>query len=129
MNNLKRKQNSNEVIVNNKSNFKSHLVKSQTILDNIHFDELVLRAMGKAIQRARNLASQLNVNNYNTFDVSEKSYTVDIVEDKPRKTLKGANRDSFDPDAIDVTNRRVTQVPIIEIIVRKSKAEIQAHCK
>ena len=124
MSTLKPKYNSNQIIVNNKSNFKCHLVKGQAILDNIHFDELVIVAMGKATTRALNLAVQLNKNNFNSFELKPRTYSVDIWEDKSIKQVKCANKDGFDPDSINISEVTPTQVPAIEIIVRKSQLEI-----
>lgn len=121
----KKNSNSNEVVVNNKTNFKCHLVKCQDIMDNIHFDQVVIKAMGKATTRAINLALQLNLNNYNTFELSTRTYSVDILEDKVKRKIIGAEKDVFDPDEVDVKlSKKITHVPAIEIIVRKSKLEL-----
>lgn len=120
------KYKSNEIIVNTKSNFKSHLVKCQSIMDNSQYDELVLKGLGKATTRALNLALQLNLNNYKTFDLIPTTYSVEIYdESKSMKRIKGTDRDQFDPDDIDITKRKVTFVPAIEIVVRKSKIELE----
>lgn len=120
---LKRKHKSNEVVVNNKSNFKSHLQRSQEILDNTHFDELVLKAMGKATTRAVNLALQLNKNNFNTFEIKPNTYCVEIFQDKTKR-LKGANKDGFDPDSVNIEDQEKAFIPAIEIVVRKNRVEI-----
>lgn len=122
---LKRKLNSNEIIINNKSSYKSHLVRCQSLLDNINYDRLILKAMGKATNRATNLAIQLNANNFNTFNLQPKTYSVELVEDKSKRPIRGADRDGFDPDAIDVSNKKLRYVPAIEISVCKSKMEIE----
>ena len=126
MSTLKRTFNSNQVIVNNKSNFKSHLVKCQAILDDTRYDQLLLKALGKATTRATYLANQLNLNNFNTFIIEQRNYEVEIIEDKAKRPLCGANKDSFDPEAIDISEqeKKVNRVPGIEIIVRKSPHEI-----
>lgn len=124
----RRKHNSNEVIVNTKSNFKSHLVRCQSILDNTTFDEVVIKAMGKATTRAANLAVHLNANNFNTFHLESKTYTVDVIEDRSLagKPIKGANKDGFNPDAIDTTIEKKTHIPAIVIRVRKNELEIKS---
>lgn len=86
---LKRGYRSNDVIVNTKSSFKSHLVRCQALIDNIHFDEIVLKSMGKATVRAANLAIQLNLNNYNSFELKPFLMTAEIHEDKQRKHYQG----------------------------------------
>lgn len=122
---LKQKYNSNQLVVNTKSNFKSHLVKCQTMIDNIQFDEIVLRGMGKATSRAINLALQLNSNNHNTFELKPKTYSVKIMEDKVNQHIRGSNRDNFNPDSIDLEKaKKVTHIPAVEITVRKSKTEL-----
>lgn len=115
---------SNLVAVNNKSNFKSQLTKCQNIIDNIHFTELIIKGMGKATCRASNLAIQLNLNNHNSFELKPRIYSVDILEDKIKKPIKGADKDSFDPDKVDMEDKRLVHVPAIEIIVRKNKIEL-----
>lgn len=125
MNHLKRKYNSNEVIVNNKSNFKSQLVKCQSIMDNTRFDDLVIRAMGKATCRAMNLALQLNLNNYETFELKPKTFSVELKEDNLKRPVRGADKDGFDPKSVDVTGKKTYFVPAIEIVVRKSEIEIE----
>lgn len=122
---LKRKLNSNEVIVNNRSSYKSHLVRCQSLLDNINYDKVVLKAMGKATNRAFSLAIQLNANNYNTFSLKPKTYTVELMEDKSRKAIRGADKDSFDPEAVDPGARNLRMVPALEISVCKSQLEIE----
>jgi DNA-binding protein len=122
---LHRKLNSNEVIINNKSSYKCHLVRCQTILDNIHYDKVVLKAMGKATNRAASLAIQLNANNYNTFEIKPKTYSVELIEDNSKRPLRGADKDGFDPDAVDISKKKLKYVPAIEINVCKSKWEIE----
>lgn len=125
MTSLKRKIDSNEVIVNTKSNFKCHLVKCQGILDNIHHDEVVIKAMGRATSRAIILANQLNSNNHNTMELKPRTYSVDILEPKDKRPIIGTDKDNYDPDDPHVKNStRVTHVPAIEIIVRKNKLEL-----
>ena len=121
---IKRKQNSNEVIVNNKSNFKSHLVKCQKILDSIEFEKVVIKGLGRATSRAFNLAVQLNSNNFNTLNLKPKTYTVEIVENRAEKSLKGSDKDGFDPEAVNTTTELITNVPCLEIHVCKSQIEI-----
>lgn len=124
---LRRKYNSNIVIVNNKSNFKSHLVKCQTIMDNIHNDELLIKAIGKATDRASNLATQLNANNFNTFELETRSHKVRLLGNKMTIPIKGANKDGFNPDEIDIADDKlkIIEIPSIEIKVRKHKIEIE----
>lgn len=125
MSTIRRKYNSNEIVVNNKSYFKSHLVKCQKLLDNIQFDEIRLKAMGKAVSRANCLATQLNKNNFDTLNIRQKTMDVTIHEDKTQRPLRGANKDSFNPDAIDVTKTKDVSVPAIEITIRKHALEIE----
>lgn len=81
--------------------------------------------MGKATTRAINLALQLNSNNYNTFELKPKTYSVKIMEDKINQHIKGSNRDNFNPDSIDLKKaKKVTHIPAIEIVVRKNKIEL-----
>lgn len=122
---LKRKRNSNEVVVNNRSSYKCHLVKCQALLDNINYDKVVLKAMGKATVRASSLAIQLNANNFNTFRLEPRTYSVELTEDKSKKPILGADKDSFDPDVVDTSSRKLRFIPAIEISVRKSEMEIQ----
>lgn len=128
MSSLKRKLNSNEVVVNRKSNFKSHLIKCQNILDSTNFNEVVIKAMGKATPRAANLAVQLNANNHNTFQLQVKTYNVEIIEDQSRlgKPILGGDKDGFDPDSIDISVEKITDIPGLEIRVRKNELEIKA---
>lgn len=125
MNKIRRKYKSNEVVVNNKSNFKSHLVKCQNIMDDISFDQLVLKAMGKAIDRSWNIANQLNENNFNTFDITRKDYMIELVEDKRKKTIEKFEYDQFDPDDDKEVEKKTTRVPATEITIRKSKLELE----
>jgi len=122
---LERKYKSNVIIVNTKSNFKSHLVKCQTIMDDVGFEELVLKAMGKATTRASNLALQLNSNNHNTFEISPSTYSVERREFKHRKVIRGAQKDKFDPDDVEVDKKKVVYIPAIQIIVRKNELELE----
>lgn len=95
------------------------------MIDNIQFDEIVLRGMGKATSRAINLALQLNSNNYNTFELKPKTYSVKVMEDKINQYIRGTNRDNFNPEDIDLDSaKKVTHIPAIEIIVRKNKIEL-----
>lgn len=122
---------SNEIVVNNKSNFKSHLVKCQAIMDNVNFDECVIKAMGRATTRAVNLALQLNSNNYDTFNLIPQTYSVEVLEypNKKNKIPTGADRDLFDPDQVDVSARTITYVPAIKISVQKSDIELNKISK
>lgn len=123
---IRRKFNSNEIVVNNKSNFKSQLVKCQNIMNNINYDELVIKAMGRATSRAINLALQLNETNYNTFEISPRTYSIEHNEDKVKQPVRGADKDSFDPDDIDINmDKQTIYIPAIELVVRKSKLEIE----
>lgn len=129
MDDSKEKYNSNVVVVNSKSSFKSHLVKCQTIMDNINFDHLVLKGLGRATSRTINLANQLNSNNFNTFEIVTRKYSIDL-NDEPKKLTKlndmNVIGDEFDPE--ENTVRTLNRVPAIEIIVRKNKLEI-SHFK
>lgn len=125
MNTIKRKFRSNEIIVNTRSNFKSHLVKCQEIVDNNEFETLVIKGMGKATFRAINLALELNSNNHNTFEIKPKTYSVDVLEDRDKKPIRGADRDGYDPDGFDKTRKKLTHVPAIEITVSKSRIEFE----
>lgn len=95
-------------------------------MDNIYFDELIIKAMGKATSRALDLAMQLNSNNFNTFDLEPKQYSVQLIENKLTKPVRGANKDGFDPDSIDIADDklRFIEMPALEIRVRKNKIEI-----
>lgn len=122
---LKRKYNSNEVIVNNKSNFKSQLVRCQSVMDNIKYEELVIRGLGRATCRAINLALQLNLNNFNTFEIVPKTYSIEHNEDRVKKAIRGADKDGFDPDEVNIeVDKRATIIPAIEVVVRKNKLEL-----
>lgn len=128
--NKTKKYGSNEIVVNNKSNFKSHLVKCQAIMDNVNFEQCVIKAMGRATTRAINLALELNSNNYETFKLIPQTYTVQISEQKGKnKTPRGANRDAFDPDQVDISAKTLTHVPAIKIVVRKNELELIKICK
>lgn len=120
-----KKYKSNEIFVNRKSNFKSQLVKCQKIMDDIKFDQLVIHGLGKAIDRSINLAQELNSNNFNTFEVKRKDVIVNIKEDKRKKIIHKMDYDEFDPDDMEVANKKVvSEVPAVEIIVRKNKLEL-----
>lgn len=123
-NRVKKKYKSNQVIVNNKSNFKSHLVRCQNILDNLEFDHLILKGMGKAQERAVNIANQLNENNFNTFEISTTNYIVDILEEKSKKPFNKVDYDQFDPDDDSEVATRISPIAAIEIKVKKSQLEI-----
>lgn len=122
---LKQGYRSNDVVVNNKSSFKSHLVKCQKLIDNIYFDEIVIKAMGKATVRAANLALQLNYNNHNCFEIQAETMYTEIYDEKHKRPLKGADKDGFNPDAINLETVTPTKVPILEIRIRKSRFEIE----
>lgn len=119
-----RKYKSNLVIVNKKSNFKSHLTRCQLIIDNVDFDEVVLRAIGKATHRAEHLAEQLNQNNYRTFEIEKSPFLVDLIDDKSKRPIQGAEQDLFSPDTPNVEIKKITKVPGVEIRVKKSKLEL-----
>lgn len=129
--NKTKKYGSNEIVVNNKSNFKSHLVKCQAIMDNVNFEQCTIKAMGRATTRAINLALQLNTNNHGTFKLLPQTYSVEILEDKTRKNKipKGADRDLFDPDLVDISTKTISYVPALKIAVRKSDIELNKICK
>ena len=116
---LKRRYKSNDIIVNNTSNFKSFLVRCQAILDDLHYNELTIKAMGKATSRALDLAIKLNENNFNTFSIKSRPFIVTTLLKDP---VVGANKDRFDPDNDD--NFQPIQQPAIEIVVRKNQIEI-----
>lgn len=122
---IKRGYRSNDVIVNNKSSFKSHLVRCQNLIDNIYFDEIVIKAIGKATVRAANLAIQLNLNNYNCFEILPSTMFTEVYDERHKKPLKGGDKDGFNPDAIDLKSVKPTRIPMLEIIVRKNKLEIE----
>lgn len=120
--NMRKKYRSNEVIVNNKSNFKSHLVKCQNIMDDLKFDQLSLKAIGKATKRASNLAVQLNRNNFDTFSISTRHYTIEILDDDKRH-LERVDYDQYDPDDEQDVERNRREIPAVEITVKKNKLE------
>lgn len=122
---IKRGYRSNDVVVNNKSSFKSHLVRCQNLIDNIYFNEIVIKGMGKATVRAANLAMQLNLNNYNCFEIITNTMYTEVYDEKHKKPLKGGDKDGFNPDAIDLKSVKPTKIPVIEIVVRKNKLEIE----
>lgn len=121
---VKQRYKSNEIIVNNKSNFKSLLVRCQSIMDDTYMESVVIRAMGKATPRAVNLALQLNKNNFNSFLLKTKTYTVEVLDDRKNSHLFGANKDAYDPDQVDLTKQRNRRVPAIEISVKKNPLEV-----
>lgn len=121
---VKQKFKSNEIVVNNKSSFKSLLVRCQSIMDDTYMESVVIKALGKATPRAVNLALQLNKNNFNTFSFSIKTYTVEVFEDKQDKHIIGSNKDAFDPDQVDLTKQRQRRLPGLEISVIKNRLEI-----
>lgn len=95
-------------------------------MNNINYDELVIKAMGRATSRAINLALQLNETNYNTFEISPRTYSIEHNEDKVKQPVRGADKDSFDPDDIDINmDKQTIYIPAIELVVRKSKLEIE----
>lgn len=119
---LKRKYQSNEIIVNNKSSFKSHLVRCQKIIDNMHYDQLVIKSVGNATTRALNLAMQLNANNFDTFELQPREFHCSMS--RKERAIRGADKDGFDPDSAD--RLKLVQLPALDIVVRKSKMEIDS---
>lgn len=117
---------SKDVIVNNKSNFKSHLVKCQLLMNDLNVAQIKISAIGKATFRAVNLALQLNKNNHDAFQIQASTHSVHLIEDKTKQHVIGADKDLFDPDNIDLnTAKKDTHLPAINIIVRKSERELQ----
>lgn len=120
---------SNEVTVNLKSSFKSQLIKCQSIMDTSKFESVVLKGMGKATNRAVNLALELNSNNFNSFSVTPITYSVPIKEFPPIPI--GQDKDTFDPEEHNNHNNyNIKHIPAIRIEVRKSDLELskQIQC-
>lgn len=120
----KKRYKSNEIFVNLQSNFKSQLVRCQKIMNNIEFDEVVIRGLGKAMGRSERLAQQLNENNYRTFDISKEKYTLEIEEDLKRKAIKPMDYDMYDPDDEANFIKKNSSLPALKIVVRKNKLEL-----
>lgn len=93
-------------------------------MDDTYFESVVIKGMGKATSRAVNLAIQLNKNNHDTFSFKIRTYTVEILHDKPKIPLLGTNKDSFNPDEVDLTKQHFRRIPALEITVNKHPLEL-----
>lgn len=119
--------NSNEIIVNLKSNFKSQLAKCQSIIDETRNNSVVLKGMGRATSRAVNLAIQLNANNFNSFKITPSTYTVKIDNRLP--PILGVKKDLFNPDEMQSVKCSLKYISAIQVVVQKSDLEIEKLSK
>lgn len=92
-------------------------------MNNLKFDQCIIRAMGAATPRAVNLALQLNKNNFETFDINVKTYTVEVLDDDDKRPIEGIDRDQFHP--ANTREKYLSDVAAIEITVTKNKLELE----
>lgn len=127
---LEGKRNPTDVIVNNKSNFKCQLTRCQRLIDDN--DEIVIRGLGRATSRAVNLALELNLNNYDTFNLDVMTSCVERQKKShhsPKRKAAhalGIEKDKFDPDEEpikDANDETIILISAISITVTKHPLE------
>ena len=70
-----------DVYVNKKTDFKAQLARCQRLLDN-GFNELYIHGLGAALNRAINLALQLQALGNGSIEVSVNTSTVELIDDR-----------------------------------------------
>ncbi|XP_069502116.1 ribonuclease P protein subunit p20 [Ambystoma mexicanum] len=79
----------NDIYVNMKTDFKAQLVRCQKLLDSGNFSEICIHGLGLAINRAINIALQLEANSFGTLSVAASTSTVELVDDLEPETDDG----------------------------------------
>lgn len=103
----------NTILVHRKSDFKGQLERCQKLLDKGE-EELTIHGLGAAINRAVNIALQLEVRAKGTIKLTTSTSTVDLVDD-------------FEPIAEDIDPyARSRSCSAIHIVVSKASGVSQA---
>ncbi|XP_043924700.1 ribonuclease P protein subunit p20 [Protopterus annectens] len=71
----------NDIYVNMKTNFKAQLARCQKLLDSGGFNEICIHGLGLAINRAINIALQLQANSFGALQIAANTSTVELVDD------------------------------------------------
>ncbi|XP_029437495.1 ribonuclease P protein subunit p20 [Rhinatrema bivittatum] len=72
---------SNDVYVNMKTDFKAQLARCRKLLEGGGFNEICIHGLGLAINRAINVALQLQAGSFGTLQVAANTSTVELVDD------------------------------------------------
>ena len=70
----------NDLYVNKQSDFKCQLERAQKLLDSGH-DEIFIHGLGAAINRAVNLALQLQERGHGSIEISPETSSTQVVDD------------------------------------------------
>ncbi|XP_072349526.1 ribonuclease P protein subunit p20 isoform X1 [Scyliorhinus torazame] len=71
----------NDIYVNMKTDFKAQLARCQKMLDSGCFSEICIHGLGLAINRAINIALQLQGGSFGALQIAANTSTVELVDD------------------------------------------------
>ncbi|XP_067828221.1 ribonuclease P protein subunit p20 isoform X2 [Heptranchias perlo] len=71
----------NDIYVNMKTDFKAQLARCQKMLDGGSFSEICIHGLGLAINRAINIALQLQGGSFGALQIAANTSTVELVDD------------------------------------------------
>lgn len=71
----------NDVYVSMKTDFKAQLSRCQKLLNSGNFNDICIHGLGLAINRAINIALQLEANSFGALQVAASTSTVELVDD------------------------------------------------
>eukprot|EP00061_Rhincodon_typus_P015680 g43487.t1 len=71
----------NDIYVNMKTDFKAQLARCQKMLDSGCFSEICIHGLGLAINRAINIALQLQGGSFGSLQIAANTSTVELVDD------------------------------------------------
>ncbi|XP_033863472.3 ribonuclease P protein subunit p20 [Acipenser ruthenus] len=82
-------QRRNDVYVNMKTDFRAQLARCQRLLEGGEFNEICIHGLGLAINRAINIALQLQGNGLGALRLAPNTSTVELVDDLEPETDQG----------------------------------------
>ncbi|XP_072114455.1 ribonuclease P protein subunit p20 [Hemitrygon akajei] len=71
----------NDVYINMKTDFKAQLARCQKMLESGGFSEICIHGLGLAINRAINIALQLQAASFGALQIAANTSTVELVDD------------------------------------------------
>lgn len=107
-------QRQNDVYITEKTNFKAQEKKCQTILDSCN--EVIIHGLGKAVNRAINLALQLKERGLGTIQMCSQTSSVNLTDDLIPDTDDGEEKTLYRSNsAIHIRLYRCVEKPITSL--------------